>query len=298
VVESGGEVRFRPEEAPILNVTHASMSSGARVVVSAGSGQKQFHVCVLTEAAPNARLDLRFEEEAVFRANGGEVALWGSTQGAAKRPRLDSASGKPASAAADSNKAPKASPAAGLAGDKFSVRATGPKAVSAPALPSKAPSTADLSVSDQSNKKQKQPTAKPEPKPAPQPKGSVKKVPVEKEQSKEKKVHTIVKKDLGRGLVAEVLQMGKGQAAKVGRRVTVKYEGRLTNGKKFDSGSITFVLGLGQVIKGWDMAVKGMLVGERRKLFIPAPLAYGRDGSPPVIPPNAPLIFDMTLLKC
>jgi len=59
----------------------------------------------------------------------------------------------------------------------------------------------------------------------------------------------------------------------------------------------TFKLGQGRVIKGWDLGVVGMKVGEKRKLVIPPQLAYGANGFPPVIPANATLTFEVTLLK-
>jgi len=102
------------------------------------------------------------------------------------------------------------------------------------------------------------------------------------------------------GLKFETLQTGAASApqARRGRYVQVRYEGRLaSNGKRFDKGSINFKLGAGRVIKGWDLGVEGMRVKERRKLFIPAPLAYGSQGAPPDIPRNAALVFDVELLK-
>ena len=60
---------------------------------------------------------------------------------------------------------------------------------------------------------------------------------------------------------------------------------------------IAFRLGAGEVIKGWDVGCAGMAVGERRQLFIPAKLGYGKRGAPPDIPANADLMFDCTLLK-
>jgi peptidylprolyl isomerase len=97
--------------------------------------------------------------------------------------------------------------------------------------------------------------------------------------------------------------VGTGPAAKSGSQVTVNYVGVLyKGGKEFDSSWKTgkpfgpFPLGQGQVIKGWDQGLVGMKVGGRRELIIPADLAYGAQGSPPTIPPNAPLVFVVDML--
>ncbi|RHZ57884.1 hypothetical protein Glove_382g65 [Diversispora epigaea] len=88
-----------------------------------------------------------------------------------------------------------------------------------------------------------------------------------------------------------------------GDSIDVHYTGVLfEDGKQFDSSiprgePLTFTLGIGQVIKGWDQGLIGMCVGEKRKLIIPADLAYGKRGSPPVIPENSALIFDVELMK-
>jgi peptidylprolyl isomerase len=107
-------------------------------------------------------------------------------------------------------------------------------------------------------------------------------------------------------LVAQDLIVGKGKAAAAGDYVSVQYVGVLfDNGKQFDASwkgqrpgrAFQFPLGIRQVIRGWDEGVVGMKVGGRRKLIIPADLAYGADGFPPKIPPNAALIFDVDLKK-
>lgn len=103
-------------------------------------------------------------------------------------------------------------------------------------------------------------------------------------------------------LVTKDLITGTGPEATSGETVTVNYVGVLySNGKVFDASwkrhePFTFVLGKGQVIKGWDQGVLGMKVGGRRELIIPSELAYGKTGSPPTIPANAPLVFVVDLL--
>ena len=97
------------------------------------------------------------------------------------------------------------------------------------------------------------------------------------------------------------IKVGLGPFAKAGDHVKVHYTGWLTTGKKFDSSvdahqPYEFVLGQGEVIKGWDEGVAGMKVGGKRQLRIPPELAYGAAGHPPQIPENATLIFDVQLL--
>jgi peptidylprolyl isomerase len=105
-------------------------------------------------------------------------------------------------------------------------------------------------------------------------------------------------------LKSETLIAGNGAEIKTGQQATVNYVGVLfKTGKEFDTSwgkgkqPFQFALGSGQVIPGWDEGVLGMKVGERRRLTIPADLAYGAQGSPPKIGPNEPLIFDIDLKK-
>jgi FKBP-type peptidyl-prolyl cis-trans isomerase len=97
--------------------------------------------------------------------------------------------------------------------------------------------------------------------------------------------------------------VGTGRTAKAGDTVHVRYTGTLTNGTKFDSTDdhggepFKFTIGKGEVIKGWDEGVVGMKVGSIRRLRIPPALGYGENGSPPTIPPNAGLVFQIELVS-
>ena len=96
--------------------------------------------------------------------------------------------------------------------------------------------------------------------------------------------------------------VGNGTEAKEGDTVLVHYTGTLQGGVVFDS-SITrgepyeFTLGAREVIQGWDIGIAGMREGGKRRLVIPPELAYGEEGAPDAIPPNATLTFDVELLE-
>ena len=104
------------------------------------------------------------------------------------------------------------------------------------------------------------------------------------------------------GVDIETLQAGDGTTfPKAGQRVTVHYTGTLTDGTTFDSSRdrnepFQFVIGVQQVIRGWDEGVAQMSVGQRAKLTCSSDYAYGPRGYPGVIPPDATLVFDVELL--
>ncbi len=97
------------------------------------------------------------------------------------------------------------------------------------------------------------------------------------------------------------LQIGEGKAAERGHVVTLLYREWIKDGKEIGS-SISpskptiFTLGAGQVIKGWEDGVEGMKAGGKRQIQIPPDLAYGSEGIPPDVPPNATLVLDIELL--
>ncbi len=99
------------------------------------------------------------------------------------------------------------------------------------------------------------------------------------------------------GLQYEEIECGEGEEAGRGDTVNVKYRGTLDNGNEFDSGTYPFQIGSGMVIPGWEEGIAGMKVGGKRMLTIPPDLAYGPQGRPPLIPPNATLVFDVELLE-
>ena len=108
--------------------------------------------------------------------------------------------------------------------------------------------------------------------------------------------------EMGNGLIIEDLVVGEGTEAQDYNKVVVNYTGELEDGTVFDSSlnpgrePFTFTLGVGSVIKGWDLGVKGMKVGGKRKLTIPPELGYGERNTG-VIPPNSTLIFEVDLLE-
>ncbi|HNW71460.1 MAG TPA: FKBP-type peptidyl-prolyl cis-trans isomerase [Candidatus Paceibacterota bacterium] len=108
------------------------------------------------------------------------------------------------------------------------------------------------------------------------------------------------------GVKVTVLQEGTGDVVKSGDTVAVNYTGKFTDGTAFDSNidpkfehvqPFVFTVGAGQVIKGWDVGVEGMKIGEKRSLEIAPEFAYGENGAGEIIPPNTTLIFEVELLS-
>ena len=103
------------------------------------------------------------------------------------------------------------------------------------------------------------------------------------------------------GLFYKVTKPGSGSKPTKGQTILAHYEGRLIDGKVFDSSyarkePLEFAVGTGNVIPGWDEGLLDMKVGEKRTLVIPPNLGYGARGAGGVIPPNAWLVFDVELV--
>lgn len=108
--------------------------------------------------------------------------------------------------------------------------------------------------------------------------------------------------NLCKGLTKKILKAGDGgDKPQESQEVLVNYEGRLTNGAVFDTSydkeALKVVIGIGQVIKGWDVGIMSMTLGEKAELTIAPELAYGAIGSPPSIPGNATLVFTVELIQ-
>lgn len=103
-------------------------------------------------------------------------------------------------------------------------------------------------------------------------------------------------------LIIEDMIIGDGNVAVKGALITTHYRGFLDDGTEFDSSysrdrPFQCVIGTGRVIKGWDMGIIGMKVGGKRKLFVPAHLAYGERQMGALIKPNSKLIFEIELIE-
>ena len=127
-----------------------------------------------------------------------------------------------------------------------------------------------------------------------------------KNKSSVKEENTNIMQNAGtEGVKITVLKEGSGDVAESGNMVAVAYTGMLADGTVFDSNTdpkfnhvepFIFTLGSGQVIKGWDIGVTGMKVGEQRRLDISPELAYGANEIPGAIPANSSLTFIVELI--
>ena len=105
------------------------------------------------------------------------------------------------------------------------------------------------------------------------------------------------------GMKYQDLVVGTGQRALLGQTVTVKYVGKLADGKVFEEGKFDFKLGEKDIIKGFNLGIAGgdgidaMKLDGKRLVILPPELGYGKDGNPPKVPPNATISFEMELLK-
>nr|ACO10974.1 46 kDa FK506-binding nuclear protein [Caligus rogercresseyi] len=151
----------------------------------------------------------------------------------------------------------------------------------------------------ESTKKQKPQTPKSEKVKEPvTPKSGKLKEPVTPNSSAKKDAKKSPKPYFKNGIQCEELRMGSGPDVKKGKVIGMYYDGRLkSNNKRFDA-TLTgkpfkFRLGVGEVIKGWDLGLEGMKVGGKRRITVPPKMAYGARGAPPDIPANAALVFEV-----
>lgn len=288
------------------------LGDSAVLKILPGDGN-EYAVCSLRSGAPNALFSDIPLRDVTFKVKGGPLSLVGQFypiddeddesdedddgDGAANQVQARPKSPLAAPVAAPS-KSPLAAPA-----KSPSSQAAKPPGSSSPSLGAQ---FAQM-VEDRKRKSEKEAQAAKKAKTTPEtkPKAPPAKAPPAKEPpakappAKAQAADTVLaKRRLPSGVVYEVVGKGNGPTCQPGRKVWVKYCGRLAKGgKQFDKGTIDFRLGAGDVIKGWDEGVKGMMKGEKRKLFIPSAMAYGRRGAPPDIPGNADLVFDVELVK-
>ena len=105
-------------------------------------------------------------------------------------------------------------------------------------------------------------------------------------------------------VLKKITQVGPGDHPKEGQKVSVHYKGYFKDGKVFDqsrkkkkSKPFVFKLGVGQVIRGWDVGVASMKKGEKATFYIKSEYAYGKLGAGGAIPPNTDLYFDVELIN-
>jgi FKBP-type peptidyl-prolyl cis-trans isomerase len=103
------------------------------------------------------------------------------------------------------------------------------------------------------------------------------------------------------GVIKTIIKEGSGSLIQDGFQVKLNYEGKLENGRVFDSSLIknkpfSFIVGDGKVISGWELGIKSMKIGEKAEFYISSKYGYKKKGIPPIIPPNADLFFEIEVL--
>jgi len=287
-------------EIPVT-LTHVALMKGSEAAVFLQLDEEKYCVARLNSSCPQATLNISLDEE-VKIVSDGHVSLFGMSgmdlddmedqDSSDEDSELEMESEDEEAPTLTLEEIPMESPTTPSKHDKENVavkKSIEKKPASKEESPKK-PGSKEDSPKKPAKEESAKKTAKDE---------SVKKpandsVSVEKKKGAEKVVQKV---SLGDGLCYEIMRVGnsKGCASK-GKRVVVQYLGTLANGKKFDSGKISLTVGAGEVVPGFDRGVEGMLLNEKRRLFIPAKLGYGKNraGS---IPPNSNLVFELTLVK-
>lgn len=272
VVSSGAPALFEARSG-LLELHASCLISGVECTLYCTVAGRTFAIGKVTEEVPSFPMGLRLcEEEATFSCNSGKILLSGLLQSLSLADA--------AASAAETN-------GAGNKCETGHVSSTGVQEATKS-------SSAETKVEMASSTVKDAPVAS---------KVSAAGGDGEPSRKRAKKAEKpsppIVQRLLKSGLSYEVMKAGSGSIAQSGKTVHVRYEGRLTDsGEIFDKGDLKFRLGMGEVIRGWDEGVQGMLKGERRRLMVPARLGYGIEGCPPKIPPNAALTFDVELTEC
>eukprot|EP01097_Dermamoeba_algensis_P003929 TRINITY_DN264_c0_g1_i1.p1 TRINITY_DN264_c0_g1~~TRINITY_DN264_c0_g1_i1.p1 ORF type:complete len:332 (-),score=109.50 TRINITY_DN264_c0_g1_i1:50-1045(-) len=212
---------------------------------------------------------------------------------------LEKAPGKASAAKPKANAVKPSAPKANEAKAAPKANAAKPKANEAKAANAK-PKANEAKAAPKANAKPSAPKANAakEEKPADSKKRNREETNGEKQESKKKALSQGSDQvQVKQGVQVLDISSGSGVVAKRGSKVTVKYVGSLDSGYVFDKGNISFKLGAGEVIKGWDIGVEGMKLHGERRLHIPANLGYGKQRAGE-IPPNSNLNFVVKLTGC
>lgn len=289
----------------VLDVTSAISDTDVQLILK--SDKVDYVLCVLRKSGTvQVPLDLIFSEgdDISFRSVGGTVHLTGYLVDEQLYPNI----GEEEEVEVDEEEVPQLVPAAPKKKKKLAPPDPDTTSENEQSAESAEGSDND-DDEDDSEDEDSDASEPPQPPPPKIPKlngmqNGLSKKKVKDKESKQKKQkqqqQTSPKSTLQGGVKIEDLRVGQGPVAKAGKKVQVYYEGRFkTNNKIFDKTNagkgFEFVLGRSEVIKGWDVGVQGMKVGGKRRIVCPPSMAYGSKGSPPAIPSNSTLVFDVEL---